>query len=72
MYAGEIPRALDVWRQGADLRVFVEREATPEEVEVERKDDAVDDDDDDDDARAERQGRAVARELARFSWRKLG
>jgi len=71
LYAGESPRALDVWRQGADLRVFVEREASPEEIEAERKDDAVEDDDDDDDARAERRRRAVERERARFSWRKL-
>jgi hypothetical protein len=71
LYAGESPRALDVWRQGADLRVFVEREPTPDEIEQERKDDAVEDDDDDEDARAERRRRAVERERARFSWRKF-
>jgi PBS lyase HEAT-like repeat-containing protein len=71
LYAGETPRALDVWRQGADLRVFVERESTPEEIEQERKDDAVEDDEDDEVARAELRRRAVERERARFSWRKL-
>jgi hypothetical protein len=71
LYAGESPRALDVWRQGADLRVFVEREPTPEEIEQERKDEDVEDDEDDEHARAERHRRSVARELARFSWRKL-
>jgi hypothetical protein len=71
MYAGETPIMLDVWRQGADSRVFVERAATPEEIEEERKDEAVEDDDDDEDARAERRRREVARERARFSWRKL-
>ena len=71
LYADEAARALDVWRQGPDLHLFAEREATPEEVEQERKDDAVEDDEDDEDARAERRRRAVARERARFSWRKL-
>jgi hypothetical protein len=71
MYAGETPIMLDVWRQGADLRVFVERAATPEEIEEEWKDEAVEDDEDDEDARAERRRREVARERARFSWRKL-
>src|SRR5262249_54005568 len=74
LYAGETPRALEVWRQGSDLRVFVEREETPEEIEEKRKDDAVEeneDNKDDEDARAERRLRAVARARARFSWRKL-
>jgi hypothetical protein len=71
MYSGETPRALDVWRQGAELRVFVEREATPEEIEQERKDDDVEEDEDDEDARAERKRRAAARNHSRFFWRKL-
>src|SRR5262245_3911687 len=71
LYAGESPHALDVWRLGADLRVLVERESTPEEIEQEQKDDAAEDDDDDEDSRAERRRRAVERERARFSWRKF-
>jgi hypothetical protein len=71
MYAGENPIILDVWRKGEDLRVFVEREATPEEIEEKRKDDSVEDDDDDEDARAGRRRREVARKRARYSWRKL-
>ncbi len=74
LYKSQSARALDVWRQGADLRVFVEREPTPEEIEQERKDDNTSDDNGDDDrktARAERRRREVARERARFSWRKL-
>jgi hypothetical protein len=71
LYAGEVPRVLDIWRQDADLRVFVEREATPEEIEQERKDSAVEEDEDDEDNRAKRRLQAMARERARFSWRKL-
>jgi hypothetical protein len=71
LYEGKSPRALDVWRQGADLRVLVERESTPEEIEQERKDDAVEDDEDDENARAERRRGAVARRQALLSWRKL-
>jgi hypothetical protein len=71
LYAGGSPHLMDVWRQGADLRVFVEREETPEEIEQKQRDDAVKDDEDDETASAGQRRRAEARRQGRFSWRKL-
>ncbi len=57
----------DVWQAGADVRVFVEREETPEESEEQLRDLSIEDEDEA--ANAERRRRQLAREQNRFSWR---
>ncbi|HEX5736124.1 MAG TPA: HEAT repeat domain-containing protein [Blastocatellia bacterium] len=58
----------DVWQQGADLRVLVERKETLEEIAQSQKADDTDDEEDEEAARAERRRQAAARKRARFSW----
>ena len=71
LYADEILVLKDVWQQGADIRIFVEREQTPEEIEQWNRPDNSDDEEDAEAARAERRRQETARFNARFSWRAL-
>lgn len=71
LLADELLSAKDVWQRGKDLRVFVERAETPEEVEQRQKaNDTPDDDEDNAEAAREESRRQEAeRARARFSWR---
>ena len=59
---------LDVWQNGNDIRIFVERVVTEEELEKRASDVSSDVDDN---ARAERWHKEYVQSKARFSWRSL-
>jgi hypothetical protein len=70
LYADDGLVVKDVWQQGAEIRIFVEREETEDEIKERNKsEDSVDEDDEA--ARAEQRRRESARLKARFSWRTL-
>jgi hypothetical protein len=70
LYADEGFVVKDVWQQGSEIRLFVEREETEDEIKERNKpENSVDKDDEA--ARAEERRREAARFSARFSWRRL-
>ncbi len=72
LLADESLKVKDVWQRGADLRVLVEREETPEEIEQEQKADDSSDDEEDDDyeaTRLKRRRQEAERARERLSWR---
>jgi len=70
LYADDGLVVKDVWQQGAEIRIFVEREETEEEIK-ERNKSENSADEDDEAARAEQRRRESARFKERFSWRTL-
>jgi hypothetical protein len=70
LYADESVVVKDVWQQGAEIRIFVEREETEDEIK-ERNESEDSANEDDEAARTERRRREAARVKARFSWRTL-
>jgi hypothetical protein len=69
LHADDTLPARDVWQQGADVRVFVERAETPEEIEQPQKADNDTAEEDDEAARVKHRRQEAARARARFSWR---
>jgi HEAT repeat protein len=67
LYADEHLVVKDVWQGGNEIRIFVERDETEDEIKARNEAD----DEDSDLSRAERRRREVAQLKARFSWRKL-
>ena len=68
LYTDEVLQVKDVWQRGDEVRIFVERLETEEEMKARYADRGGEDDEG---ARAERRRQAIAQEQARFSWRKL-
>jgi hypothetical protein len=70
LYADENLLIKDVWQQGAEVRILVEREETADEIK-ERDKSENSANEDDEAARAEQRRRESARHKARFSWRRF-
>lgn len=68
LYADEHLVVKDVWQSGDEVRIFVERQETEDEIKSRNK---AASDDDNDLSPAERRRREVAQVKTRFSWRKL-
>lgn len=68
LYAEESLVVKDVWQHGDEVRIFVERPETEEEMSQRF---AGSKEEDDEAARAEHRRKLIAQEKARFSWRKL-
>lgn len=69
LYSGSDLTVLDIWQQGDEVRIFVERAET-EQDRADRKADEAEDEDNDN-AAAEKRQRELVRYHARFSWRSL-
>ena len=70
LYADDKLSVLDVWQRGDDIRIFVERAETEEELKSRLNGDEKEDEDDEN-ARAQSKLREIARYNALFSWRSL-
>jgi hypothetical protein len=68
LYADETLLVKDVWQRGDEIRIFVERKETEEELKQRFAGGNVEDDEA---AGAERRRKVIAQQQARFSWRKL-
>ena len=68
LFADESLEVLDVWQRGEEVRIFVSRAETIEELKADRTNE---EDDDNETARLERRQRERVRWRARFSWRSL-
>jgi len=68
LYADETLLVKDVWQRGDEIRIFVERDETEEEMKRRYADET---EEEDEAARAERRRKVIAEQKARFSWRKL-